>query len=340
MSKELEEIGKTKLADLLKIAEKITSSKRAVLGDNPSLFMGVIPSGVPGLDDILGHGGWRRGRMGMIIGDASMGKTLLTQWTIRAFQQQGLICGFIDPEKTYDEEWFAATGINTAELIVVRPTSTEEAFDLASAWAVADMDLIVMDSLAALEAKARAESSLEEKEFMGRDPFKIGEGLKHFTNANHRAFLMCTNQLRSKIGVVYGSPDEIPGGRAQRFYSSYIIKVRRNGFIEESPSSKKRIGYKLGVETLKNKLAPPFQTCEIPFLYTGVIDMVASVVDLAQDLEVITRKGSYYYWDNKGYLGLAKLKDYLIADPTALEQLHNAVAAVDTMPMLVEIGEE
>ena len=334
MTKDLEEVANKRVQKLLEITQKVIGEERALLGNNPKLHMGTVPTGIAELDQILGHGGFRRGRMAMVIGDASMGKTLITQWVIRAFQGQGLTCGFIDPEHTYDEEWFSATGINTSDLIVVRPTSTEETFDLSTTWAKAGMDLIVIDSLAALEAKARAESTLEEKEFMGRDPFKIGEGLKHFTNANWDSFMVCTNQLRSKIGVVYGSPDEIPGGRAQKFYSSYILRVKRAGFIEEPiKGGKKKVGYKLGIETIKNKLAPPFQTCEIPFLYTGIIDTVASVVDLALDLDLIPKKGGgYYFWDSTAFQGLVKLKTYLADNPDALDRLQTAISEADAVP--------
>jgi recombination protein RecA len=289
---------------LLDISKARVGAKRALWGDDPKLKRATISTDIAVLDDILG-GGWRRGRFGLITGEASMGKTLITQWTIKAFQDRGLVCGFIDPEQTYDEEWFTTTGVNTSDLIVIRPESTEQAFDLATEWAENGMDLIAIDSLAALVPKARAETELAEREVIGLHARKIGEGLAQLNNKNWDSFVLCTNQLRSKVGVVYGSPEAIPGGKAQTFYATYGLKVRRGGWIKEND---KRVGYKLKVETFKNKIHRPYLECEIPFMFTGMIDTLAGLLELALELNVITGKRGYFKWKDESIHGMKNLR--------------------------------
>lgn len=331
------ETAARKRAKMLELAQKKAGKDRAVFGDSPKLVHDAVPTDIPELDDILGYGGFKRGRIGAVIGEASMGKTLITQWIIKSFQARGLTCGFIDPEKTFDPAWFEATGVNVEDLIVVIPECTEQAFDIACEWAANKIDLIVIDSLAALVPRRRAENPLDDKDVMGLAPFKIGEGLAQLTNKNLDSLIICTNQLRSKLGVVYGSPDTIPGGRAQKFYYSYILHVRRADFIKEKEI---KIGYNLKVTMEKNKTNQPFLECKIPFLYTGVIDTLAGLVDIALDLDIIQRpneKGSTYIFEDEKYRGLAKLKAFLTDEPEAMERLKAAVIESDNVP---EFGQE
>ena len=318
----LEQEAKARRAKLMDITTDKVGRKRGMWGDDSRLKMDTIPLSIPQFDAIL-DGGWRRGRIGMVVGEASMGKTLITQWTIKAFQERGLVCGFIDPEKTFDAEWFAKTGVKPEDLIVVRPSSTEEAFDLAGKWAENGMDLIVMDSLAALVPKYRAEHELSEKEVMGLGAHKISEGLAQFTNQNTDTFMLCTNQLRSKVGIVYGSPDEIPGGRAQKFYSTYILEVKRSEWITvDGTRTGKKEGYVLRVKTIKNKLAPPFQECEVPFLFTGVIDTLAGLLEMGVDLGILDNSTSgYYNWKGKKIHGKAQLRTFFEDNEADREEL-------------------
>ncbi len=330
----IDEVAETHRNKLLDIAVHTGGKDRAAMGDSPRLHLETISIdaavGVPGIDDMLG-GGWRRGRMGMVVGEASMGKTLLTQWTMAAFQHLGYSVGFIDPEKTYDADWFARTGVDIKKLIVQRPANTEQAFDLACKWSEAGMDLIVIDSLAALVPKARMENDLETQEYMGRSAFKISEGLGKLTGENVNSFILCTNQLRSKIGVVYGSPDEIPGGRAQKFYASYIIKVSRGDWIKDPPKADGvRVGYQLKLETQKNKLAPPFLTAKIPFMFTGLVDTTGGAVELAIELGMLAGKSGYYRWNDKVIHGMSKLKAHFTEFPEELDQLKAKIATGET----------
>ena len=306
---------------LLEMTQSQVGKERVGLGSDKKLTMEVVPIGILTVDDVLG-GGLRRGRMAMVIGQESMGKTLFTQWVIKAFQEQGGVCGFIDPEKTYESQWFTRTGVNVDDLIVVQPESTEQAFDLASMWSQEGMDLIVIDSLAALTPKARVSADLNDQEFMGLQPRKVSEGLNRYTNANHKALLVCTNQMRSKLGVVYGSPDDIPGGRAMKHYASYVIKISRKGWIKDGDT---RVGYHMGVETLKNKLAPPFQSTSIPFMYTGVVDTVVGALDLALDLDLISNSRGYYTWREQKVHGRNKLVELFRASTEDLDVLQEMI---------------
>ncbi len=330
----IDDIAQRHRNKLLDIAVHTGGKERTAMGNDKRLRLETISIdeavGVPGIDEMLG-GGWRRGRMGMVVGEASMGKTLLTQWTMAAFQHLGYSVGFIDPEKTYDAEWFARTGVDVNKLIVQRPANTEQAFDLACKWSTAGMDLVVIDSLAALVPKSRMENDLETQEYMGRSAFKISEGLGKLTGENVNSFILCTNQLRSKIGVTYGSPDEIPGGRAQKFYASYIIKVSRGDWIKDPPNKDGvRVGYQLKLETVKNKLAPPFLTAKIPFMFTGLVDTTGGAVELAIELGILQGKVGYYHWNDKVIHGMSKLKAHFAEFPEELDQLRDKITQGDT----------
>lgn len=312
-----------RLADLFKVTQSSTKDKdRALFGNDPKLVMPTVSTDVLELDRVLG-GGWRRGRFGMVIGEASMGKTLVTQWTIAAFQRRGLVCGFIDPEHTFDAEWFEKTGVDTSKLIVYRPEHTEGAFDMACKWVENKIDLVVIDSAAALVPKMRADHGLEDREVMGLGARKLNEGLMQLNNANLTSFILLTNQMRSKIGVVYGSPDTIPGGKAQVFMMSYILHVRRAGWL---PDSKDRQGYKLKFITDKNKLMPPFMEGEVPFMFTGVIDTIGGLIELAKEFEVINHKSGYFRWEDGVYHGQPAFKTFLEDNEESRQRLEDLVS--------------
>ncbi len=330
-------------ADMLKVTQVAVGTghgDRVMLGDDPRLKLPTISTDVPELDRILG-GGVRLGRMGMVIGEASMGKTLITQWVIAAFQRRGMLCAMIDPEHTYDAEWFAKTGVDPARLIMLRPSCTEQAFDVACKWVEKKIDLIVMDSVAALVPKMRAEHTLEEREVIGLAARKLSEGMAQLTNVNTRTFVLFTNQLRSKVGVVYGSPDTIPGGRAQRFYMTYIIHARRAGWI---PDTKDRQGYRLKMLTEKNKLAPPFAESEVPFMFDGTIDNVGGLIEMIKEFDVIEHKSGYFKWEGEIYHGSQRFKTFLQGEPESFARLqtlvHETLNAVPEYNEEVEIAED
>ena len=318
---EVTDAAKKRRDKLLEIAYAELGKNRAGLGRDPVLHKETVPLNIMDVDSILG-GGIRRGRMAMVVGHESMGKTLFTQWVIRAFQEAGDVCGFIDPEKTYEAPWFERTGVQVDDLIVAQPPSTEAAFDLAIQWATNGMGLIVVDSLAALVPKARSASDLDNQEFMGLAARKTNEALTTFMNANVDSTLVCTNQLRTKLGVVYGSPDTIPGGKAQMYAASYILRISRKEFIKEGDV---KVGYHMKVHTLKNKLAPPLQDAIVPFMYTGLIDTIGGTIDLAVDLGLLVGHRGRYTWNDESIHGRAKLADMFRANLEEFEKLKDLV---------------
>ena len=314
MPKKLVDQAAERRTELLEISQEQVGKERVGWGSDKRLQKEVIPLNVLDIDDILG-GGLRKGRVGMVIGQESMGKTLLAQWVMRAFQQAGEVCGYMDPEKTYDPKWFTKTGVNVDELIVVQPSSTEQAFDLACTWATNGMGLIVIDSLAALTPRARTESTLEKQEFIGLGARKITDGMNLFTNENTDSLLFCTNQVRTSIGVMYGSPETYPGGKALRHYCSYVLRVSRSGWIKEGDD---RVGYYMKVEAQKNKTSQPWMSTVIPFMYSGEIDVETGSVELARELGVLVGKSGRYEWGGVKIFGKPKLIQYFRDNPDEL----------------------
>ena len=335
MTQEAVDIAAERRQRLLDLTHERLGKKRAGFGDDPKLLKANVRLDILELDEILG-GGLRRGRIAIVTGAESMGKTLLAQWSIAAFQREGEVCALIDAEQTYEPSWYEKTGVNTRELIVAQPGSTEQAFDMMGEWSEAGMGLIVVDSLTALVPKARKDSDLESQEYMGLAARKLSDGFRQFVNVNTDTFLMCTNQLRSKIGVVYGSPDEMPGGRAQRHYVSYTLRVKRKGWIKEGDA---RVGYHMEVETQKNKLAPPYQVATVPFMFTGLVDTVAGTLDLGIELGVITGTRGFYDWNGQKIHGRRKLQEHFRETPADLALLRDLVKFGTTPVEELEDGE-
>lgn len=295
------------------------------VGSDPSLKMGKISSGISTLDRILG-GGWQRGRVVMLIGSYSSGKTLVCLHTIASAQREGNTCAVIDVEKAYCPEWAEKLGVNTSELIVTRPNTADEAFNQVISMIKLNppVDVIVMDSIAALTPAPEREEDMEQQ-FMGLLARTVNKGLRKVVAENNRSLVMMINQTRESIGVYMGNPETWPGGKGQGFTASTILRVKRGGFIEEGKGeSKKRIGHILIFKTEKNKLAPPFQEAEIPFYYTGMMDYNTGVFNIALDLGIIERAGPYYKYKEYSWLG-REVATKAIEDEDLLDELKSAV---------------
>ena len=332
---DITESREKRLKDLMKVTAKEVGDSRAMMGDDPRLYLGILPTDIPVLDNIL-DGGFRRGRMALIIGEASMGKTLLTQWVMKAAQARDMIIGFIDPEKTFDSGWFDATGVDASKIIVVRPTTTEQAFDVAVKWAEARMDLIVIDSLASLTPKARLEKGLDEAMVIGRAAHAANEGINMLLQANTDSLILITNQLRSKIGG-YGNPETLPAGLGQEYYATYKLRVRRAGWIGGDKLAK-RTGYQVKITAEKNKANRPFGTCLVPFYFTGVIDLLSGLLDIGVDLDLIEKKGAWFVWDDEKFHGMDNLKEYFEDNPEEQARLKDLIenSDLDTLEEFVE----
>jgi len=299
---------------------------------------GFVPVEIPAVDEILG-GGFARGRTSMIFGEASAGKTLLAQLLIAAAQRQGGRALFFDVERTFHPGWFAMTGVDVTDpekLLVVRPRNLEQAFDLITdALEELRPEVLVLDSIPALIPSAVLKAKMEDKDFRGVTARKVTEGIGKCTQANTSTALVMINQLRVSMGVTFGNPESLPGGKALRFYASLLLRMRRGKWLTdkgdpldftdvEDDKDAKRIGFMLRMRTEKNKLAPPQQETELRFTFDGVVDVLSSNVHLALVHGVISSPSAGYF-DVPGVVGKvhgrAALDELLRGDSEAYERV-------------------
>ncbi len=270
-----------------------------------------VPLDIPAVDLMLG-GGIPRGRTSILIGEPSSGKTLLSQLVIAAAQRHGGIAMFFDIERTYDAKWFALTGVDTSpeKLLVVRPKSMEQTFDMViDALKKVKPAVIVVDSIPAMVPQDMMKASMEDKDFRGLSARKITEGVAKATQYNNETALIFINQLRINMGVKFGNPESMPGGKGLRFHASLLVRVRRGAWLHtvseedrdedgfatlEDGKDAKRIGFMLRLRTEKNKCAPPWQDCELKFFFNGTIDPLGSLIHLAQQRGIIEVTGSWF----------------------------------------------
>lgn len=271
-----------------------------------------VPLDIPAVDLMLG-GGIPRGRTSILIGEPSSGKTLLSQLVIAAAQRAGGTAMFFDIERTYDAKWFALTGVDTSpdKLLVVRPQSMEQTFDMViDALKKIRPTVIVIDSIPAMVPQDVMKASMEDKDFRGLSARKITEGVAKATQYNNETALVFINQLRINMGVKFGNPESMPGGKGLKFHASLIMRVRRGAWLHtadddderdedgfstlEDGKDAKRIGFMLRLRTEKNKCAPPWQDCELKFFFNGEIDPLGSLIHLAQQRGIIEVTGSWF----------------------------------------------
>lgn len=271
------------------------------IGDDPDLKIKKISSGIKILDDILG-GGVPRGRSIVISGEFSTGKTFLTQKFIETSQKDGLSCVFIDAEKAVDPEWFKMTGIDLNKLIVARPNTGEEGIDMIIHFLKENVDLIVLDSLAALVPSSEINENMEQQ-FIGLQSRLINKGFRKILAENNNTVFIAINQLRESIGKP-GIFKSMPGGKGQYFFSSIILEVSRKEWIKNKEDQK--VGFIIRCLTSKNKLASPFQTVDIPFNFiTGQVDYAFILFEVALEMNLITKqRNTYMYGEVK--LGVGK----------------------------------
>jgi recombination protein RecA len=285
----------------------------------------VIPSGALSLDLSLGVGGYPRGRIIEIYGPESSGKTTLTLHAIAECQRAGGVAAFIDAEHALDVSYARKLGVNTEELLVSQPDYGEQALEIADTLVRSGaVDIIVVDSVAALVPKAEIEGEMGDSH-VGLQARLMSQALRKLTGNVHRSntSLFFINQIRMKIGVMFGSPETTTGGNALKFYSSIRLDVRRVGAIKVGEQS---IGNRTRVKVVKNKMAPPFESCEFDILFGEGISKSGDVLDLASELGVVDKSGAWFaYCSERIGQGRENARMYIKERPEMLAEIERKV---------------
>jgi len=288
----------------------------------------VIPTGSVGLDLALGVGGLPRGRVIEVFGPESSGKTTMTLHAIAQAQRTGGICAFIDAEHALDVTYARKLGVRIEDLLVSQPDHGEQALEIADKLVgTGAVDLIVIDSVAALVPKAEIEGEMGDSH-MGLQARLMSQALRKLTAATSRnnACVVFINQLRQKIGVVYGNPETTTGGNALKFYASVRLDIRKIGVVKNGEQS---VGNKTRVKVVKNKVAPPFRECEFEILYGSGVSAAGEIVDLASEAGLIEKSGAYYSWNGERIAqGRDKACQYLGEHPELAAELRDKLIAL------------
>lgn len=287
------------------------------LGDEHALAQGVdiIPSGSVGIDLALGIGGYPKGRIVEIYGPESSGKTTLTLHAVAEAQKGGGVCAFIDAEHALDVAYAKKLGINTAELLVSQPDCGEQALEIADMLVRSGaVDLIVVDSVAALTPRAELEGEMGDSH-VGLQARLMSQALRKLTGtlSKSNTCIIFINQIRMKIGVMFGSPETTTGGNALKFYASQRLDIRRIGAIKKSDEV---VGNRTRVKVVKNKLAPPFREIEFDIMYGEGISAEGSLIDMGVDFDIVEKSGSWYSFDGTRIgQGRENVKQFLKDNP-------------------------
>ena len=294
------------------------------LGDAEAQAIAVIPSGSVGLDRAFGVGGFPRGRVDEVFGTESSGKTTLTLHAIAQVQALGGVAAFIDAEHALDISYARKLGVRVEELLVSQPDTGEQALEITEQLVRSGaVDLIVIDSVAALVPRAEIEGEMGDAH-MGVQARLMSQALRKLTGAVSRSgtCIIFINQIRIKIGVVFGNPETTTGGNALKFYSSVRCEIRRTGHIKEGDTI---VGSRTRVKVVKNKCAPPFQEAEFDIIYNQGISRAGEVIDMGSALGLIEKSGSYFTLGDQNIQGRAQAIEYLKQNPTLLEELATRV---------------
>lgn len=325
MEKEKKEINKDKLKALEitlgKIEKDFGRGTIMKLGDNAIENIQTIPTGSIGLDAALGIGGLPRGRVIEIYGPESSGKTTLAIHAIAQAQKAGGIAAIIDAEHAFDRFYAQKLGVDVENLLISQPDNGEQALEIADHLIRSGaLDIIVIDSVAALTPKAEIEGEMGDSK-MGLQARLMSQALRKLTANISKTNTTCIfiNQLREKIGVMFGNPETTTGGNALKFYASVRLDIRRSSQIKEGEEI---IGNRTRVKVVKNKLAPPFRKADFDILYGEGISQAGEIVDLGVDFNIIKKSGSWFsYGETKLGQGRDAVKQIILDNPELYEEL-------------------
>ncbi len=316
----------TNLAEALKLIEKEFGKGSVMkLGERPRVDVDVIPSGSLLIDNALGVGGYPKGRIIEIYGPESSGKTTLALHAIAEAQKKGGTAAFVDAEHSIDPVYARNLGVNIDELILSQPDSGEQALEIVQLLANSGgVDIIVVDSVAALVPQAELDGAMGDNSvgLQARLLSKAMRKLAGILNTNECTVIFI-NQLREKVGVIYGNPETTTGGRALKFYASVRLDIRRAEAIKDGSTI---IGNTVNVKVVKNKVAPPFKNCQVDIIYGKGINKTAEILDVATQMGILTKTGSWYEYNGERFAnGRDNGKAYLDANPEFKKELESKI---------------
>ena len=295
------------------------------LGDKTAVACEAIPTGALALDLALGIGGVPRGRVIEVYGPEGSGKTTLAQHIVAECQKKGGIAAFVDAEHALDPEYARALGVNVDELLISQPDTGEQALEIAEELVRSSaVDVVVIDSVAALVPKAEIEGAMEDQQ-MGLQARLMSKALRKLTGivGKTNTTVIFINQLRQKIGVMYGNPETTTGGNALKYYSSVRLDIRRCDSIKKDD---KDIGNRVRVKVVKNKVAPPFKTCEFDIIFGKGICKLGCILDVAVSMDIVKKAGAWFsYNEEKLGQGREKAKEFFETHPEILEEVEAKV---------------
>lgn len=312
-------------AALAQIDKQFGKGSAMKFGQRPNIEIDAIPSGSLALDVALGIGGFPRGRIIEIYGPESSGKTTLTLHAIAEAQKKGLTCAFVDAEHAFDPVYANNLGVDIDEMIISQPSSGEEALEISDTLVRSGaVDLIIVDSVAALVPKVELEGAMEDNQ-MGLQARLMSKALRKLTGSVSKTgcTIIFINQIRMKIGVMFGSPETTTGGNALKFYSSVRLDIRRTGSIKNKDEV---VGNSTKVKVVKNKVAPPFKIAEFEIIYGEGVSKLGELIDLGVNFDLVEKSGSWYSY-NSVRIGQGKenAKVYLKENPEMALEIENKV---------------
>ena len=306
---------------LLQIEKQYGKGAIMKLGERPNEKIDVIPTGCLTLDIALGIGGIPRGRVIEIYGPESSGKTTVSLHIIAEAQKLGGVTAFIDAEHALDPVYAEKLGVNLTDLLISQPDNGEQALNICETLVKSgSVDLIVVDSVAALTPKAEIDGEMGDSH-VGLQARMMSQALRKLTGVINKSktTVIFINQLREKVGVMFGSPETTTGGKALKFYSSIRLDVRKKDVIKDGTNI---IGNRTTIKVVKNKLAPPFKTAEFDIIYGQGVSQLGCVIDLALDKDIIKKSGSWFsYNDEKIGQGKENVKAYLAQNPDIYNEI-------------------
>jgi recombination protein RecA len=296
------------------------------MGENLHMNIEAIPTGALSLDIALGIGGLPRGRIVEIYGPESSGKSTLAMHAVAEAQRNGGVCAYIDAEHAMDPVYATAIGVNIDELLISQPDTGEQALEITDMLIRSGaLDVVVVDSVAALTPRAEIEGEMGDSH-MGLQARLMSQALRKLTGSISKSDTICIfiNQLREKIGVMFGSPETTPGGRALKFYSSVRIDIRR---IESIKDGVEVVGNRTRAKVVKNKVASPFKQAEFDIMYGKGISREGSVVDVGTDLGIIKKSGAWYTYEGEQLgQGRENAKQFLLENPELMVALYDRIS--------------